>query len=123
MDGFSLEGADATLSLEDRFDPKREETAHRYHVHLLHEIFGNPFQPILSNREGLTSAATNLALAAYECRCLPSGVLDTARLLVVADALEEIGTIDWDILVHLRGSAPHVRGCWALDLLLRTPPQ
>jgi hypothetical protein len=41
-----------------------------------------------------------------------------ARLVVLADALEEAGCQDWEFLAHLRGPGPHVRGCWALDLIL-----
>jgi hypothetical protein len=44
--------------------------------------------------------------------------LDTVRLAVLADALEEAGCADPDLLGHLRGPGPHVRGCWAVDLLL-----
>ena len=35
-----------------------------------------------------------------------------------ADALEEAGCDDAAILDHLRSPGPHVRGCWALDMLL-----
>ncbi|HKB40626.1 MAG TPA: hypothetical protein VKD72_29640, partial [Gemmataceae bacterium] len=41
-----------------------------------------------------------------------------ARLAVLADALEDAGCSDADLLSHLRGSGPHVRGCWAVDLIL-----
>ena len=44
--------------------------------------------------------------------------LDPDRLAVLADALEEAGCDNADLLSHLRGPGPHVRGCWALDLLL-----
>src|SRR5438045_536785 len=43
---------------------------------------------------------------------------DFAALPVLADALEEAGCADADLLGHLRGPGPHVRGCWALDRLL-----
>jgi hypothetical protein len=59
-----------------------------------------------------------LAQAAYEERQLPEGTLDNTRLLILADALEEAGCSDADILGHLRGPGPHVRGCWVVDLLL-----
>ena len=59
-----------------------------------------------------------LAQAAYDERELPSGTLDATRLAVLADALEEAGCPDRTILDHLRGPGPHVRGCWAVDLLL-----
>jgi hypothetical protein len=59
-----------------------------------------------------------LAQAAYDQRELPAGHLDRARLAILADALEEAGCTDQTILGHLRGPGPHVRGCWAVDLIL-----
>jgi hypothetical protein len=60
-----------------------------------------------------------LAAGVYEERELPSGHLDPARLGILADALEEAGCDDVEILGHLREEgAVHVRGCWAVDLLL-----
>jgi hypothetical protein len=41
------------------------------------------------------------------------------RLPVLADALEDAGCSDADLLGHLREPGPHVRGCWAVGLLLR----
>jgi hypothetical protein len=40
------------------------------------------------------------------------------RLPVLADALEDAGCTDADILGHCRGPVPHVRGCWVVDFLL-----
>ena len=40
------------------------------------------------------------------------------RMGVLADAAEEAGVNDADVLAHLRGPGRHVRGCWAVDLLL-----
>jgi hypothetical protein len=40
------------------------------------------------------------------------------QLPILADALEEAGCADRQILDHLRGPGPHTRGCWPLDLLL-----
>jgi hypothetical protein len=59
-----------------------------------------------------------VARAAYDERELPSGTLDGARLAVLTDALEESGCDQADLLAHLRGPGPHVRGCWAVDLIL-----
>jgi hypothetical protein len=60
-----------------------------------------------------------LATAIYEEPSLPDGTLDNARLLVLADALEEAGYHDEDILRHCRQQGQvHVRGCWVIDLLL-----
>jgi hypothetical protein len=36
----------------------------------------------------------------------------------LADALEQAGCTDADILGHCRGGGEHVRGCWVVDLLL-----
>jgi hypothetical protein len=58
-----------------------------------------------------------LAQVAYDERILPAGTLDNARLADLADALEEAGCTDAQILTHLRGG-DHYRGCWAVDLLL-----
>jgi hypothetical protein len=40
------------------------------------------------------------------------------RLPALADTLEAAGCTDPDLLDHCGGPGPHVRGCWALDLLL-----
>lgn len=87
-------------------------------AHVLRDILGNPFrQPRLTL--GPTQSAVALAQAAYEERALPSGHLACQRLAVLADALEDGGCADEDILNHLRDpQAVHVRGCFALDLIL-----
>jgi hypothetical protein len=40
------------------------------------------------------------------------------RLPILADALQDAGCENEDILDHCRGSGPHVRGCWVVDLVL-----
>jgi hypothetical protein len=47
----------------------------------------------------------------------PSGHLDQ-RGCTPRDALERAGCTDAELLGHLRGPGPHVRGCWAVDLVL-----
>jgi hypothetical protein len=89
-------------------------------VALLREVFGNPFRPVAVDPAWLAwrgGTVGRLAQAAYEERQLPSGHLDAARLAVLADALEDAGCQDDELLGHLRGAGPHVRGCWALDLV------
>jgi hypothetical protein len=39
-------------------------------------------------------------------------------LPILADALEEAGCNDPEILAHCRAAGPHFRGCWVIDLLL-----
>ena len=85
---------------------------------LLRDIFGNPFRPVSVSPTCRTPHVVALAQAAYEQRVLPAGHLDPARLAVLADALEEAGCADAGLLGHLRSQGPHVRGCWALDMIL-----
>lgn len=88
---------------------------------LVREIFGNPFRPVtispavLAWNDGLV---VRLAQAIYEDRQLPAGMLNNGRLAVVADALEEAGCTDANILGHCRSDGEHVRGCWVIDGLL-----
>jgi hypothetical protein len=142
---------------------------------LLREIVGNPFRPFKwchpspgCATEDLdavhpsfthldyrwrTETVLSLAEAAWD-HLSPVGELDTTRLAVLADALEEAGCVGkrcrtcagtgvisqvvdtWAVarltchdcegigrwphhlLEHLRAPGPHVRGCWALDLIL-----
>jgi hypothetical protein len=84
---------------------------------LVREIFGNPFHRL--EPLGISSSTVAaLAREAYEARDPAIGALDPARLAVLADAAEEAGLRRADVLVHLREDRPHVRGCWALDLIL-----
>lgn len=48
---------------------------------------------------------------------ISTGHLDPHRLDVLADALEEAGCENADILGHLRSPGPHYVGCWAVSLL------
>jgi hypothetical protein len=84
---------------------------------LLRDIY-NPRRLLLDPAILAWNNATvvRLAQAAYDERHLPAGTLDTGRLAVLADALEEAGCTNADILGHLRGPGPHVRGCWPVDL-------
>lgn len=113
---------------------------------LLREVVGNPFRPVTHqanrlkrhiggayfpdgkartewekaespglNPAWLTATVLAIAQAAYDER-------DWGRLHVLADALEEAGCDHADLLSHLRGLGPHVRGCWALDLVLGLDP-
>lgn len=97
----------------DAYHAERKEQAG-----LFRELIATPFRPITLNPAWQTLTVLALAHAAYDNRTLPAGTLETARLAVLADALEEAGCTEAELLGHLRGPAPHVRGCWALDLIL-----
>ena len=84
---------------------------------LLREIFA-PGRETALDPTWLGEQVVSVARAAYEHRSLPSGELEAARLAVLADALIDAGCDDDELLSHLRSPGPHVRGCWALDLIL-----
>jgi hypothetical protein len=90
-----------------------------FQCHLLRDIFGPlPFRTVAIAADWLTPTVLQIAQAAYEHRQLPGGELDAPRLAILSDALEDAGCDNAELLGHLRGSGPHVRGCWALDLVL-----
>jgi hypothetical protein len=91
-------------------------------VLLLRDNFGPlPFRPVRLGPAWLAwngGTVRRLAHVVYENRSLPAGTFDEARLAVLADALEDADCTVAELLGHLREPGPHVRGCWAVDLLL-----
>jgi hypothetical protein len=83
----------------------------REQCRLLRCIFGNPFRRAAIGAGWRTATVLALARSIYADRAFD-------QLPILADALEDTGCTDADLLGHLRGPGPHVRGCWALDLLL-----
>jgi hypothetical protein len=85
----------------------------RAQADLLRDIY-RPFRAAAVDADWLTwgsGTVAKLAAAIYDERAFD-------RLPVLADALEEAGCADAELLAHLRGPGPHVRGCWAVDALL-----
>lgn len=74
-------------------------------------VFGNPFRPAAVDPEWRTAAVVGLAEFVDAGRAWD-------RLPVLADALEDAGCTDPDLIGHLRGPGPHARGCWVVDGLL-----
>lgn len=85
---------------------------------LIRDVFGDTFRTAALVPAWPTPAVTGLAAAAYRDRSLPSGELDPGLLARLADALEAAGCDSEDVLAHLRGTGPHVLGCWAVDGVL-----
>jgi hypothetical protein len=81
------------------------------HVALLRCIFDNPFRRANVESAWLTSRINALAKAIYDERSFD-------RMPILADALEDAGCANQDMLTHCRGQGPHARGCWVVDLLL-----
>ena len=88
----------------------KEEFARQ--AEFIREVFGNPFRPVTVDPAWLTSDVRLLATGIYDEKAFD-------RLPILADALQDAGCDNDDILNHLRDTgATHVRGCWALDLVL-----
>jgi hypothetical protein len=79
---------------------------------ILRDIFSNPFRSVAFDPMWRTADVMLLANGIYEERAFD-------RMPILADALQDAGCDNADILGHCRdANAPHVRGCWALDLVL-----
>jgi hypothetical protein len=75
-------------------------------------VFGlSPLRPIEVPDSSLTPTAVSLAKNVYDNR-------DFERMPILADALEEAGCTNSDLLNHCRSDTPHARGCWVVDLIL-----
>ena len=81
-------------------------------VTLIRDIFGNPFSWPAVDSVWFTSTAVALARQMYESR-------DFSAMPILADALQDAGCDNPDILDHCRGPGPHVRGCFVVDLVLK----
>lgn len=79
---------------------------------VLRDIFVYPFRPAPAIKAACFSpAVVALARTIYEDRAFD-------QMLDLACALERAGCTDPEILAHCRGTSPHVRGCWVVDLIL-----
>jgi hypothetical protein len=75
-------------------------------------IFGDPFRPPAQQPEWARSETV---------RQMAQVIADEGRyadLPILADALEDAGCCDDDVLGHCRGGGPHGHGCWVLDAIL-----
>jgi hypothetical protein len=77
----------------------------------IQDVFGNPFRPVTFDPSCRTSTILTLAAGIYADRAFD-------RLPILADALQDAGCDNLDILNHCRGGGVHVRGCWVVDQLL-----
>ena len=67
--------------------------------------------PVALDPAWRTEAVVGLAAGVY-------ADLAFERLPVLADALEDAGCANPDVLGHCRSAGPHARGCWVVDLIL-----
>jgi hypothetical protein len=93
---------------------RRQETAAQ--ADLVRDIFGPlPFRDVRIEPAWLTSDVTALARGIYDEKAFD-------RMPILADALQDAGCDNDDVLTHCRGAKnEHVRGCWVVDLILGRP--
>jgi hypothetical protein len=90
----------------ERFAPRPDGAAVR-------EVFGNPFRPVTVPKLWRTWNGGSVSALAQ--------TIDAERrfgdMPVLADALEEAGCDNADLLAHCRSGGTHLPGCWVLDLV------
>ena len=132
--GMAGHSAVAAVHLKERLegaeDPNSVFAERKAQACVLRDMYGNPFRPRAVDPTWLAwqdRTAPQLGRATDEewrPRATdeewrpPDGTLDPARLSLLADALEDAGCTHAELLGHLRSPGPHVRGCWAVDLVL-----
>jgi hypothetical protein len=87
----------------------------RRQADLLRCCVGNPFREVTPVPPAVLAWHGGMVVA------LAESIFQARRfedLPVLADALEEAGSMDAEAMRHLRGPGPHGLGCWVVDLLL-----
>ncbi len=92
-------------------DVMHQPRAVRGIVRVIHDIVGNPFRPVAFSPEWRTDTTIALARAMYESR-------EFSAMPILADALQDAGCDNDEVLNHCREPGTHVRGCWVVDLVL-----
>jgi hypothetical protein len=79
--------------------------------HMLRDILGNPLRPFEFVQRWRTDTVVALARQMYDSR-------DFGAMPILADALQDAGCENEDVLNHCRKPKTHIRGCWICDLVL-----
>jgi hypothetical protein len=74
-------------------------------------VYGNPFRPVPFETSWRTDTVLSLAGQMYDSR-------DFGAMPILADALQDVGCDNEEVLNHCRGETTHARGCWVVDLVL-----
>jgi hypothetical protein len=98
-------GTQQVLGLTEKIIGRRTQ------MDILRCVFRISYRPVTFHPSWLTPTAVALANGIYAERAFD-------RMPMLADALEEAGCDNVDVLLHCRGDCPHVRGCWVIDGVL-----
>ncbi len=108
LTGDAMEGMTGTIS---NIRPVTGPDGGAAECGLIRCLFGNPYRPTAFDPAWLTSTVLALARGIYD-----EWAFD--RMPILADALQDAGCDEAEILGHCRGGEPHARGCWVVDGLL-----
>lgn len=111
VDTYSLDCYAATRDAYNVINPGHENVFRAYAAALLRNIIGNPYRPVTFDPSWRTETVLALARQMYESRDFPA-------MPILADALQDAGCDDAEILNNCRGPGPHTRGCWVVDMIL-----
>ena len=100
-----------SLTSEKTSFPRAEKIEREQQQAVLRDIFGNPFRPVTIDPTWRTQTVVSIAQGIFGERAFD-------RMPILADALEDAGCTEPDMLTHCRQPGVHVRGCWVVDLLL-----
>jgi hypothetical protein len=97
----------------DAHTPNFRWVPREYHsADLVREVFGYPHRRIRFDPQWRTTTVLTLARGIYDRS-------EFASLPILADALQDTGCAEEDILAHCRDpNRVHVRGCWVLRMVL-----
>jgi hypothetical protein len=93
----------------DRHD--RDSVERAAQAALLRDVYGNPFRLTSFDPLWRTHDVVAIAQLMYASR-------DFSSMPILADALQDAGCEDSEILAHCQGEGVHVRGCWVVDMVL-----
>lgn len=103
-----VSAAAAACETKDRIDNIHPNLSYSQ---IIRDIVGNPFRHVTFAPVWRAETAVSLATGIYAERAFD-------RMPILADALEEAGCNNADVLSHCRGPGPHARGCWVVDGVL-----
>ena len=109
-----IQYAGLAACLQSALDAAEEGGAQReaeQQAGLIHCIVGNLFRPVAFDPAWRTSDVRALAQGIYDDRAFD-------RLPILADALQDAGCDNDDVLTHSRAATVHARGCWVVDAVL-----
>lgn len=78
---------------------------------VIRDLFRNPYRTKPFDPAWRTAETVSIARKMYESRCFTA-------MPSLANALADAGCNDPDMLLHCHSPGSHVRGCWAVDLVL-----